>query len=342
MQKPSVALIEAGGGRIARPRSTNKTKRLPALTCPRCGREVKSTGFTPNRLRSITHAITYRMCLRRCEPCALGFSNRNTADPNKLCKIDRDAPHDIPTDILAGWDQVISHAINEANRPSKRERFLFWNSKDRVTWAIFRFLQMRGWLRGCARDLGIDWAMEAPTEPTMLMWGATVPPACGDAEAWIGHLKDVVDEISESRRHRFEPDVILDFAPLGLVIFECRLGSAEKSDPHHRNWKKCLSKSAAFADPEETQRSGLYDLARNWRVTWQLAERLNRPRIAVVSLRPFIRYRPADVVSLERFERSLRRDSTYTFRCAAWSELLRQTDEKPEWFTRFLNERYLL
>lgn len=78
--------------------------------------------------------------------------------------------------------------------------------------------------------------------------------------------------VSVKPRRRSEPDVILDFADVGLVIVAVKYRSGNDQQKCGDKHEKYLSNTDAFAEPELIGRAQLYELARNWRIGVELAE----------------------------------------------------------------------
>ena len=80
------------------------------------------------------------------------------------------------------------------------------------------------------------------------------------------------------------------------------------------NWEPYLRSAGAFCDPAKAHSSGLYELARNWRIAYEIAR--GRP-FAVVNL---AQAQTLDATTgMDRFKTSLRESPEHTFMPLSWS-----------------------
>ena len=309
---------------------------LPRVKCPDCGQWLESKEFTPKGERGASRASGFDSCLRRCESCGVGFSNANTADVTKLTVIRRDP---IPQAVKEHAEEVLSLALNEQHRSSKRKEFQSHRSEDAVTWTVFRYLQSKN-LLGHVLQVVEGEPAKPEQEPTLLLWGSPVPPGDPAALQLRKALVQVGDAIGERPGSRSEPDVIMDFHQAGVCIIEVKLGSPnEMKNEGYSGWPFYTDRTAAFVSHSDVCRSGCYELARNWRIGWDLA-----------GTRPFtlINLGPAGLFDkqrgeLERFDKSLSKRADRRFRRLAWTEFLTSVlPASPDWFRSFVNERGVL
>jgi hypothetical protein len=310
---------------------------LPPLICPGCGGAVQSAYFTPKTTGGAPQATGYPSCLRRCENCGFGFSNAATSDPTKLTIVYRDPFVGIPSSVADGHASALVGAMNVLNRRAKRAKFVSLNSEDHVTWTIFRHLQAEGQLRAALARLGVPFVGHLSAEPTLLLWGVPVPntPAGAAVQA---RLVEVLDALNENHDRRSEPDVILDCGAAGVVFTEIKLRSRNDSKPHYGGWDKYLNATDAFTDGGQAKGSALYELARNWRIAWDLAG--HRP-MALINLGPPELFIGNCAAPLSTFAGSLSRSPTRLFLTTTWQSLLGRLPDHPEWLQRYAAARRL-
>jgi hypothetical protein len=103
-------------------------------------------------------------------------------------------------------------------------------------------------------------------------------------------------------------------------------------------FNKYIANTQAFSDPTATKASGLYELARNWRIGWDLAEQ--RP-FRLVNLGPSTLFEKAP--TLTAFEGSLAFSDRRRFIRLTWSSLLRsiamELGTLPMWLKDWFHER---
>lgn len=313
--------------------------RLPSVPCPQCDRILKSDEFKPNAQGGARRASGYESCLRRCDDCGIGLSNANTDDLERLTIIHRDPFARLPDWLREGWQETMDQALNVRNRPKKKARFGHSTSEDHVTWTVFRFLQCQGILGKTLRRVGIGPDTEPPREPTMLLWG--VPSPIGDPEgtAVRERIEGVLNQIGEYQDFRSEPDLVLDFQQAGLALVEVKYRSGNAKEPRSSSgWNLYLKSTQAFRDPEMVRRSGLYELARYWRIGCDLAG--ERP-FTLVNLGLDDLFTGHAGEEIERFHACLKRRTTRCFKTLAWADLLRRVDVSPSWFQTYLQGRGL-
>ena len=315
--------------------------RLPTITC-RCGREIISAEFEQGTERSLApQATSYASCLRKCTHCGYGFSNANTNDMTKLASYLREPFAGIPDEIIDGHDCALAEALNVRNRRSKVNKLASINSEDHVTWTVFRFLQMGHAITPALAAANVLPSLDAQQiEPTMLLWGSPIPlvPAGTDLRQ---RLENLCDSLGENPVSRSEPDVILDFAKGGIVFIEVKLHSQNdwkpadyKGEDGTSKWDKYLVNTNAFRDVDATRDSGLYELTRNWRLAWELAD--GRP-MCVINLGPAKLNK-----GLSKWLDSLARDARHQFLFLSWATMIGTMKERPQWFANYLIQRRVI
>jgi hypothetical protein len=313
--------------------------RLPAVHCPTCKRWLESDEFTPNARGGAYRASGYESCLRRCQACGIGLSNANTDDLERLTVIYRDPFAGLQAWVKEGWDETLEQALNANHRPAKRTEFASSNSEDHVTWTVFRFLQNAGALGQTLRRVGIGADAGEAGEPLLLLWGVPLPSGDPSAAAIRDRLIGVLDHIGEHPRSRSEPDVILNFGRAGVVLIEVKRGSANDTKPAaYAGWDKYLKDTPAFRDAGRARQIGLYELARNWRIGWDLAG--GRP-LTLVNLGPAGLFEGQPGADLLQFRECLNRAGGQQFEAVTWGTLLGAVEDKPDWFAAYVCQRGL-
>ncbi|MGE3845189.1 MAG: hypothetical protein AB7I50_26820 [Vicinamibacterales bacterium] len=132
-----------------------------------------------------------------------------------------------------------------------------------------------------------------------------------------------------------EPDVILDFGSEGLVVVEAKLRSGNDWKPaDYAGWTRGYLNGPAFRDAEAVLRSGRYELARNWRIAWELSGP-GRP-VCLVNLGRRELFEREDVGP---FRACLSTSAQATFVQATWKELLGDEHAFPAWFASWRRDR---
>jgi hypothetical protein len=170
---------------------------LKPLTCPRCGSELRPHTGYPKQ------ATCFEDCLRRCDPCAIGFSNGR----HNQTRIYRNPLDNIPSEVLAGVEDTLLDALNEYNRENKKLKFGFSSSEDALTWTVFSFLRLNGQLGGIGRDCGI--MSDNAEEPCMLLWGVPQPPASLRSVSIRKQVIEICDRLCENPRQSLMSSSIL-------------------------------------------------------------------------------------------------------------------------------------
>jgi hypothetical protein len=118
---------------------------------------------------------------------------------------------------------------------------------------------------------------------------------------------------------------------VGIVFIEVKHRSRnEFKEAQYGGWKKYLEQSSAFLNADEVCKTGMYELARNWRFIWGLAEK--RP-LWLVNLGP------EDLFTDKRlndFRAQLNQDAQRQFREISWKQLRAAIGVAPDW--EWLNE----
>jgi hypothetical protein len=271
--------------------------------------------------------------------CGIGLSNAKTDNLDRLTVIYRDPFANLPDWLREGCEQTLDHALNVNHRRAKKTKFMSSRSEDHVTWTVFRFLQRDGALAKTLGQLGMG---PGPTvdEPRLLLWGVPVPGDDPQGAAIRDQLIRVLDRIGERPRFRSEPDVILDFDQAGLVFIEVKHESANDTKPEtYAGWDTYLRDTPAFLDPRRVRGTGLYELARNWRIGWDLAG--GRP-FTLINLGPAALFAGKNGALLGQFRSCLATANDRRFETRMWTDLLGTIDNGPDWFWTYVRERGLL
>jgi hypothetical protein len=153
-------------------------------------------------------------------------------------------------------------------------------------------------------------------------------------------LIKVLNEIGEDPSKFSEPDVIMDFGEFGIVIIEVKYRSPNdilnNSSP---KWDKYILETDAFLNPESIKESGYYELARNWRIAWDLAGK--RP-LVVLNLGQDFLFQGSKGGDLNYFCSCLRIDNSHKFMTLTWTRFLKDLSNMPEWLSKYLKEQQLV
>lgn len=295
---------------------------MKPITCPICGDTMHQSELA---LRAKA-AVSFATCLRRCDPCGVGASN-GRSNPTFIYL---DPLHNLPIEARSGAIEAIANALNVRNRSSKHTKFGYSSSEDALTWAVFSFLERERSLGPLISSLGL--LPVPPTcEPTMLMWGSAVPSQSRRCEEVRQKIVAILDSIGEHSQSYSEPDVVLDFDSYGLVIIEVKYKSGNAVDRNRNKFTKYLNGSDAFRLPERIIESGLYDLARNFRIGSELAD--GRAMKLVNLLLP-TRIRSEERL-IEQFKAGLSQSERLAFEQVSWPHLLRYVP-MPDWLAKYI------
>jgi hypothetical protein len=303
---------------------------LAQLSCPRCGLSLPPI-ILPHKPSVVSQ---YEDCLRRCDSCGVGYSNARS-NPTIIYK---DPLDNIPSQAREGIDIVIAQSLSEANRVTKLRRLGFSTSEDAATWVVFSYLARHApiALSGFARRL---FGFSNPGKPELLLWGVPVPPNVAGVDLRT-RLIAVLTKIEGTPRS--EPDVVLDFGEAGLVIIEVKLYSPndELKPAKAAQFDKYLANTSAFAQEPGVKGTGMYELARNWRIGWDLAG--VRP-FRLVNLGPEQLFKESK--QLDSFEKALAISEARSFQRLTWTLLLQSVvsdlGRLPDWLMQWLAERGL-
>jgi hypothetical protein len=237
----------------------------------------------------------------------------------------------VPEEVHEGLDETLADAINETARGSKRSRFAFETSEDAVTWTVIRGLQQADQLA----------ALLPPGErpqgaASLLLWGAPVggPDSLRIAE----ELVSVSDALDERPRRRSEPDVVIAWKRVLVVVEAKHRARNDKKPADYPNWWRYLDREDLFAVPAaEVRALGFYELVRNWRIAAALGERLGAARTVLVNLGP-----PTIASSAEAFGKQLAQSPGLSFVHRIWSAVLADADVLPGWLEDYAARRRLM
>ena len=237
----------------------------------------------------------------------------------------------LPDEVRAGLDDVLAHAMNVLARATKRERMAFWTSEDALTWTILRGLQAEGAL---AAVPPADEATDG--EPSLVLWGAGAGgPA---AERVVAELVAVSDALGEAPRRRSEPDVVIHWDSLLVVVEAKYLSGNDQKSPDYAHWARYLERDDLWKVPAEQVRAlRRYELARNWRIAVELAERLGVDRVVLVNLG-----QAKLATSAEEFGCLLAQDESRAFVSRTWASVLADVAPLPLWLDDYAREHKLI
>jgi hypothetical protein len=248
-------------------------------------------------------------------------------------KIFHSADAAVPGEVQDGLQAALAASINHTNRTNKEKKFAFETSEDAITWTVFRGLQREHLLRATLHTLGLVGVQRDGEEPALLLWGAAIPPDNVHVAAARDNLLSVSDRLGEDANRRTEPDVVLDFGDAGIVVIEVKHRSGNEYKPTGRS-SRYVSSAICFPDPAATQSSGLYELARNWRIGHEMAG--DWPFV-LINLGPQTLFTDD---RLSRFVASLRTSKSRRFLTVGWNQLITAAELPDRHYIRaFLRER---
>lgn len=311
--------------------------KLESIMCPKCGDLIQSDNFTPNSKGGAPPATSFGTCLRRCDNCGIGCSN--SQNPNSIVKICRDPLNNIPPEVHIGALKTVTKALNRINKENKLKKFVFETSEDAVTWTVFKYIAQRGILYESLIQTGVDWLIATDMEPTMLLWGVPVTAADQRGVNIRNRLITVLNKLREDPEKYSEPDVILDFGDIGVVAIEVKYRSPnDKLNEKSPKWAKYMVNSRAFSDIVAVQKTGYYELTRNWRIAWDLADGRS---MALINLGPDAIFQGDGGQKIQKFSKCLCQDKTHKFIGRTWTRFFEGIYDHPKWFNNYLKERSL-
>jgi hypothetical protein len=316
------------------------TADLQSRPCPSCGEILHPHKLTDgdDRPRS---AVLFTDCLRRCDVCRVGLSNARTAGSETV--IYEDASGNVPMEVRDGFIQALRSSINVLNRPNKLIKAGYSTSEDALTWTMFRFLESKDRLRETLAGNGVAIAEHASGEPRLILWGAEVPSKVGSLSQVPAGLHLVSCLLQETMDRRTEPDVVLDFGVAGIVFVEVKFRSGnEIKASQYEHWERYLGDQEAgpFKNPAQVRTNGHYELARNWRIAWELSRALDVP-VALINLGNDALFKGENGKALGEFESLLAQDAAHVFYRLSWRKLLDAVADVPPWLEGYLTYRGL-
>jgi hypothetical protein len=148
-------------------------------------------------------------------------------------------------------------------------------------------------------------------------------------------LKEISCELGEQPDRRSEPDAILAWPHLTVVI-EAKYQSGNERKPGYSHFDRYLNRPELFAVPtEQVKRDGYYELVRNWRIGVELAERLQKSCL-LINLGP-----PRISQTARHFSLSLAQHPERRFNHRTWADLLTAEAPVEPWFEAYASARNL-
>lgn len=291
---------------------------VTAVLCPECNRALEARPVVAKRPHSWNDLVY------RCEDCGWGWSNARL--PSARRRITREPWRNVPEEVRDGLGEVLAGAVNVRNQKPKAWKFCSETSEDAVTWTVVRGLQQLGKLELL---LPPELRSHVAGEPSVLLWG--VPAGGDEAQALAKELESVSTRLHENPRSRTEPDVILAWREL-LVVVEAKLGSRnERKAADYAGWPLYTDSRAFTGTEAAVAATGLYELVRNWRFGWELA-----------GTRPFLLMnlgRESLEADAWRLGPGLSLSERRMLRTRQWSEVI---PDGVEWFRVYAEQKKLL
>ncbi len=300
---------------------------LPDVICPVCGAVLHP------QPGPIVPAFRWTDCLRRCEPCQIGFSNAQL-NPTIIHGPPQD--RNVPLDVRAGAQEALNCALNLRNQENKLTKFGYCpSSEDALTWTVFKFLHDSNQLTRSLRLIGLPLPGSDDPPRATLLWGVPIPfDLQANPDGWVlrSKLISISNWLCEDPLYRTEPDVVIDLGDSGIIIIEVKHRSrTDTKAPGHSGWSNYYPEGSPFPA------SQCYELARNWRFGLELALSLRRP-FSLVYLGPHGLFRD-DAALLAGFEACLANDAMTRYRSLCWDAFLGAIADRPNWFVQYIRSR---
>jgi hypothetical protein len=126
-----------------------------------------------------------------------------------------------------------------------------------------------------------------------------------------------------------------------FVEVKFRSGNEIKAS-QYEHWERYLGDQEAgpFKNPAQVRTNGHYELARNWRIAWELSRALDVP-VALINLGNDALFKGENGKALGEFESLLAQDAAHVFYRLSWRKLLDAVADVPPWLEGYLTYRGL-
>jgi hypothetical protein len=215
----------------------------------------------------------------------------------------------IPEEALAGLEEVRARSVGLSE----------FGDREAIIWTIFSHLLQTAEAATCWQVLSGE---RAPW-PSALVFGGE---ALGDQAEYAR------EQVLEKTRD-WAPDVLLEQWPGSLTIVMARTWRPYRDVQELTRWQPLFHESEAFDDPATARKSGRLELARAWRLGWDLAARRS---FTLVDLR-LLPENVAQQAATDLFRSSLRLRDDRRYLQLTWRALLAELPPPwPEWLVRFV------
>jgi hypothetical protein len=264
-------------------------------------------------LTPIIQANSYDDCIRRCDPCGVGYSNAQS-NPTLIY---RDPCDNVPEPVRAGFRETLERALNERNRPNKIRKAGFSTSEDAVTWTVLKSLYDTDQLAVTLSKLALISESDAQVKPKLLFWGVPISPEADDE---FIRLRTASDDLGEKQHSRTEPDVLISF-PHSLIIIEVKYRSKnEIIDQFDNRFDTYLNVPEYFSDETVVRQSCCYELVRNWNIGYRIADTKEFHLINLIPSSLLNDQKQAQAVS--KFSVGIKQGDNRHFTHVTWSNLI--------------------
>ncbi len=286
---------------------------MVTVICPKCGNKMIEVNI-PKKLNT----TCYKDCIRRCEECKIGASN-GELNPTIIYQ---NLETCIPKQILGNEDleHFLNKSMNKSHITDKINKFKFSTSEDAFTWVFFKYFVIFSKLNILQKLLQLN----SPIKE-ILLWGN--PIIDENNSDFKNRLIDICLKFGEKINSLSEPDCII-ITDEDIYFIEVKLKSNNAYETDLSKFDK-YNYVKAYNNYEETKKSKLYELARNWSIGLEFSEDKN---FYLYNLAPKKFFRDSYEPYLLKFKNSL--ITPETFIQLPWENIIYNEEMKKvdDWF----------
>jgi hypothetical protein len=215
----------------------------------------------------------------------------------------------VPEEALPGLEEVRARSIGLSD----------FGEREAIVWTIFSHLLQTASASSCWQLL----SGESAPWPSALIFG-------GEA---LGDQAEYAREQLLEKTKDWAPDVLLEQWPGSLTIVMARTVKSYRDVKDAHLWRPLFHETEAFDDHGTAQMSGRIELARAWRLGFDLAQRRS---FTLIDLR-LLPENVAQQASTDLFRSSLRLRDDRRYVQLTWRALLAELPQPwPEYLVRFV------